>query len=328
MFHAFRCESGGGDIASAARLARQRGQGGKSLSRRDFDDWFQVTADRGMLLPPGLRYMVAGAFFFSLMSLLVKLAGQNLPSQQIVLARSLVMAVLAWVTLRRRRIRVLGQRRPLLLLRGVLGFGALSCFYYALVHLPLADATVLQYTNPAFAAVLAIFALGERMRRREVLSVALSLTGVLLVARPAFLFGTASVLDPVAVAIGLLGAVLSAAAYVVVRMLGSEHYMVVIFYFAMVSIIGSTPAAALQWVPPTPADLMLLLGVGVMTHAGQIYMTRGLHLERAGRATAAGLVQIVFAATWGLLVFGDAPDIRGAAGAALVIAGVLLLGRS
>jgi drug/metabolite transporter (DMT)-like permease len=279
------------------------------------------------MLPPGLRYMVVGAFFFSIMSLLVKLAGQGLPSQQIVLARSVIMAVLAYMSLRRLAIPALGTRRRLLLLRGVLGFGALSCFYYALVHLPLADATVLQYTNPAFAAVFAIAALAERMRRREVVSVAFSLAGVLLVARPGFLIGAASGLDPFAVSIGLLGAVLSGAAYVVVRMLGTEHHMTVIFYFAAVSIVGSLPATMLHAVMPTPVEWLILLGVGVSTHLGQIYMTRGLHLERAGRATATGLVQIVFAAALGALVFADVPDAWGIAGAALVIGGVLLLAR-
>lgn len=271
--------------------------------------------------------MVAGAFFFSLMSLLVKVAGQRLPSQQIVLARSVVMVVLAVWALRRLGIPMAGSRRRLLALRGLLGFGALSCFYYALVHLPLAEATVLQYTNPAFAAVFAVFALGEGMRRREVLSLLLSLAGVVLVARPAALFGGAAVLDPVAVSVGLAGAVLSAAAYVVVRMLGTEHYMVVILYFAVISSLGAIPAAALHAIMPTPAEWLVLLAVGLTTHAGQVCMTRGLHLERAGRATAAGLVQIVFAASWGLLVFGDAPGLWGVAGGALVVSGVLLLGR-
>jgi len=284
-------------------------------------------AARHPLLSTGLRYMVAGAFFFSVMSLLVKVAGQRLPSQQIVLARSLVMVVLALWTLHRLRIPLAGSRRGLLALRGILGFGALSCFYYALVHLPLAEATVLQYTNPAFAAVFAIFALGEVVRRRELLALLLSLAGVLLVARPTFLFGGAATLDPLAVGIGLTGAVLSAAAYVVVRMLGTEHYMVVILYFAVISSVGAIPAAALHAVMPTPGEWLVLLAVGVTTHAGQVCMTRGLHLERAGRATAAGLVQIVFAAGWGLLVFGDAPGVWGLAGGALVVSGVLLLGR-
>jgi drug/metabolite transporter (DMT)-like permease len=103
------------------------------------------------LLSLGLRYMVTGAFFFSIMSLLVKLAGQR-PAQPGDRAGPLARhGVLAWATLR------VGHSHardapPSAVLRGLLGFGALSCFYYALVHLPLADATVLQYTNPAFAA--------------------------------------------------------------------------------------------------------------------------------------------------------------------------------
>jgi drug/metabolite transporter (DMT)-like permease len=127
--------------------------------------------------------------------------------------------------------------------------------------------------------------------------------------------------------VGLLGAVLSAAAYVVVRTLGSEHHMVVILYFAVISAAGAVPATAMHALAPTPLEWLVLVGVGVTTHAGQIFLTRGLQLERAGRATAASLVQIVFAAALGLLVFGDVPGPLAAAGAALIIAGVLLLGR-
>jgi drug/metabolite transporter (DMT)-like permease len=276
----------------------------------------------------GLRFMVLSAFFFSVMSLLVKLAGQRLPSQEIVLVRSLIMAALSYAALRRGHIPVLGSRRRLLVLRGVLGFGALSCFYYALVHLPLADATVIQYTNPAFTAVFAVAVLSERMRRREVLCLLLSLGGVMLVARPSFVFGGMPSLPPTAAAIGLLGAMLSAAAYVVVRMLGSEHHLVVIFYFAVVSSIAALPGTVLHALVPTPAEMLLLAGVGVSTHLGQVYMTRGLHLERAGRATAAALIQIVFAGVLGVIFFRDMPDGPGLVGAVLVMAGVMLLGRT
>ncbi|MGH7447204.1 MAG: DMT family transporter [Longimicrobiales bacterium] len=276
----------------------------------------------------GLRYMAAGAFFFSVMSLLVKLAGQRLPAQEIVLARSLVMAVISYAGLRRRRIPPLGQHRRLLVLRGFLGFAALSCFYYGIIHLPLADATVIQYTNPAFAAVFAVFVLGERMRGREILCVAMSLTGVLLVARPGFLFGAGAGLDPLTVSVALLGAVLSAAAYVTVRMLAAEHHLVVIFYFAVISTLGALPGTALDPVAPRAMELLLLVGVGVSTQLGQVFMTKGLHLERTGRATATSLVQIVFAAAWGAIFFSQIPGPAGLAGATLIIAGVLLLGRT
>jgi drug/metabolite transporter (DMT)-like permease len=280
-----------------------------------------------MLNRPGLRYMALAAFWFSLMSLLVKLAGQRLPAQQVVLARSVVMLVITWVALRRSGLPVLGERRGLLVLRGLLGFGALTCFYYALIHLPLADATVIQYTNPVFAALLAIPFLRERVGWRELLSVAVSLTGVLLIARPAFLFGSEELRLPAfALGVALMGAVFSGSAYVTVRKLGqTEHPLTIIFYFSAISVLASLPASALSAVMPTPMEWLLLLAVGVTTQYGQIYLTRGLALEQAGRATAVGYLQIVFAATWGAVFLLELPDRWVLGGAALVVGGTLLL---
>jgi drug/metabolite transporter (DMT)-like permease len=129
----------------------------------------------GDRIPPGIRYMAAAALFFSVMSLLVKSAGQRLPVQEVVLARSSVGAALSWHSLRRRGVPLWGQRRGLLLVRGLLGYAGLSCFFYALVHLPLAEATVIQYTNPVFTALLAVVFLSEHIRPRDLLLVGVSL---------------------------------------------------------------------------------------------------------------------------------------------------------
>lgn len=267
--------------------------------------------------------MVAGAFFFSVMSLLVKLAGQRLPSQEIVFARSLVMTVLCVIALRRRRISLLGTRRGLLVLRSIFGFSALSCFYYGLVHLPLADATVIQYMNPVFTALLAAFFLRERLRPIELLGLAVSLAGVLIVARPSFLFGSAARLPLIPVLISLSGALLSGTAYVLVRKLVSEHYLVVIFYFSFLSVLGSFPFLLHGAVMPRGSEWLVLLGVGVSTQIAQVFMTRGLQRERAGRATAATLVQVVFAAGWGVLLFGEVPDLWVLVGSALIIGSIV-----
>ncbi len=283
---------------------------------------------RRLAFPRGLRYMAVGAFFFSIMSLLVKVAGQRLPSQEMVLARSATMLGLSWIGLRRAGLSWLGaQRRSLLVIRGVLGFSALSCFYFSIVRLPLGDSNVIQYTNPAFTAVLATWVLHERLRLREVGAVVASLAGVVLVARPSFLFGSAAALDPAVVGIALLGALCSASAYVTVRRLEGESALVIIFYFSLVSVVGSIPAgwSALRW--PTPREWLLLLAIGATTQIAQLYMTRGLQLERAGRATAVGYLQVIFAAIWGALFFGEIPGLLTLAGFALVIAGTLTIAR-
>lgn len=278
-------------------------------------------------LTPGMRYMAAGAFFFSVMSLLVKHAGEALPSQQLVLARSIVTATLSAWAVHRARVSPWGTQRRMLVFRGIAGFLALACFYHTLTSLPIADATVIQYTNPVYAGLLAVPLLGEKLRRREVLSVLGSIVGVLLVTQPSFLFGgSPHALPPMSVAVGLVGAMFSATAYITVRKLGAtEHPAVIVGYFSLVSIVGSTPVALAHWIWPTPVQWLVLLGIGVSTQLGQIAITHGLRLERAGTATATGYLQIVFAALWGVLFFAEIPDAGTIIGSVVIIASTLAL---
>lgn len=277
---------------------------------------------------PGMRSMALGAFYFSLMSLFVKLVGQAIPNQQVVLVRGVLTLFFTWILLRRQGVAPLGERHLILLLRGVLGYTALSCFYFALVRLPLAEATVLQYTNPLWAALLGSLLLAERIRRREVGLVLASMFGVVLIARPAFLFGTAatSAVTGSAVAIGLLGAALSGAAYVTVRELArSEDPLVIVFYFPLVTVPAALLGTINSFVVPTLREWILLLGVGIASQMGQIHITHGLQVESAGRATAMGYLQVVFAALWGLLLFAEIPDLWTIAGSIIILGSSLAL---
>ncbi len=275
----------------------------------------------------GVPYIVGSAFFFSLMSLFVKASGRTLPAQEVVLFRSLVVTVLSWVWLRRHSVPEWGNRRGLLLLRSLFGFGALSCFYYAIIHLPLADATVLQFTNPVFTAFLAAGILGESMGVGAFVLSLLSLGGVVLVARPTFLFGAVAVpLDHYAVGIALLGALCSASAYVTIRVLrATEDPMVIVFNFAFFSTVAALPTALPGFHLPDAREALLLLATGVTTFLGQVFLTHGLVRERAGRATAIGYLQIVFAALWGLLIFAEVPTLLTIAGAALIVVSTIRL---
>jgi drug/metabolite transporter (DMT)-like permease len=281
-------------------------------------------------VPAGLRYMVLAAFFFSLMTLLVKIAGQHLPSAQLVLARSVVGVALSYGMLRRAGVASWGHRKGLLLFRGLTGFLALLCFFYALARLPLADTTVIVYVSPAFTALLAAFFLKETLRLNEVLGLVISLAGIVFVAQPSFLFGGgADSLDLFAVGIALLGAVFSSLAYVTVRKLReTEHHLVVVFYFPLVATPASIPFMLPDTVWPTPHEWFLLLGIGVFTQIAQVYLTKGLHAEKAGRALSMSYVQIVFAALWGFLFFREIPDLACVLGALLVVAGTLVVARS
>lgn len=280
-----------------------------------------------------MRAMAVGAFWFAVMGLLVKIAGRGLPSQQIVLMRALFTLIMSWWALRRADIRPrLGHQRRLLLLRGLLGAIGINCFYFSLVHLPLGDATLLQYTNPVFATLIAAVWVGERITASEIISLVASLVGVVLITRPAFLFGShGSAIPPLHAAIALFGAICSGAAYAAVRKLGArENPAVIVFYLPFVTLPLAIPFAAATWTPPNASQWMLLIAVAVSTQIAQVYMTKGLQAETAARATTTGYLQIVFAGLWGALLLGELPSPWTLAGASVIVGSTLLLalGRS
>ena len=265
--------------------------------------------------------MVASALSFSLMGVCVKQVGGRIPAAEVVLARAVVSVALSWWLLQRAGIAPWGKRRWMLIWRGSIGTAALLCVYASLAALPLASATVLQYLYPPFTALLAWLMLGERIGKRVLAAMALGWLGVLLVAQP----GGSQALAWQPVLIAVAGALFTALAYVSVRSLGrSEHPLVIVFYFPLVALPLSLPLVALNPVLPTAVELLWLLGVGVFTQLGQVYLTHSLTSLPAARATAISYVQVVFAGGWGWLLFGEAIDGATIAGAALVLAATLV----
>ena len=287
-----------------------------------------MTAERALArVSTGIRYMVVGAFWFSVMSVFVKLAGLRLPSMEIVFFRGLITLALSYAIVRRAGIRpVLGNDRKRLLQRGVLGAAALACFLFSLTHLPLGEATLIQYMNPIFAIVVASFLYGERPRRGELVAVAGSLVGVLLVTRPAFLFGgAASEIPPSWALIALMGAAFSGSAYATIRQMPGERPEVVVLYLPLLSVPMALPFIATNWLVPTWGEWLLLLGIGAATQLAQTSMTRGLQIEKTARATMTGYTQILFAALWGVMLFGEHPSGWTMLGGAIILVSTLVM---
>jgi drug/metabolite transporter (DMT)-like permease len=274
---------------------------------------------------PASLAMVASALFFSLMGVCVKQVGTRIPSTEVVLARAVVSVVLSWWMLRRAGIAPWGQRRGLLLWRGAIGTLALLCVYQALALLPLAAATVLQYSYPTFTALLAWLSLGEPVGPRLLGAVALGWMGVMVLAWPPAGAELGTSLPPLAVAIALVGAFSTALAYVSVRALRhSEHPLVIVFYFPLVALVLTLPPVLIDPVLPTMRELLALLGVGVFTQLGQVYLTQGLTALPAARATAISYVQVAFAVLLGWLVFAEPLGTATLWGALLVLAATLI----
>jgi drug/metabolite transporter (DMT)-like permease len=277
-------------------------------------------------------HMVHAALWFAVMGLLVKLASRSVPTLQIVFTRGAITLLIAAAMLRWYRLTPFRGEWRLLLLRGLVGSCAMICFYAAVVHLPLAEATVVHQTAPLFTALFAARLLHERLAPRVVGALAGAFAGVVLIARPGWLFARTG-LDAapptphawVFALVALLGAILSAVAYVTVRRLGrSESPLVVVFWLPLCTLPISAPFALPAWVWPDATTWVWLVGIGVSTQLAQVSLTKGLARETAGRATAVGYLQVAFAALFGALVFDAWPDAWSWAGMALIVAALVL----
>ncbi|HYE58909.1 MAG TPA: DMT family transporter [Rhodothermales bacterium] len=277
-------------------------------------------------LSPGLRLMVLAALGFSLMTLCAKLIGPRIPTEQLILVRTVITLFGTLALLWRQGVSpVLGRHRGWLFLRGAAGFIALDCLFYAVPRLPLAEATIFQYLNPILVTLLAWPFLGERITRGAIGALGLCIVGLFLVARPGWLFGAhVAGLDTYAVGIALLGALMSSVAYLAIRRIGTrEHPLVIVLYLPLVSLPSALFFTLGHYVPPTPTEWALLIAIGVLTQGAQLALTRGLQLEAAGRATTVGYLQIVFAAVWGVLFLGEVPTGWSLLGAGLILGGVV-----
>jgi len=264
--------------------------------------------------------LLAAALSFSLMAVCVKTVGRRIPVAEVVLARSLVSLALCAVLLRAAGLSPWGERRRLLVLRGLLGSIALACVFAALTLLPLATATVLQYLYPTLSAVAGWHWLGEGVGRRLLLAIPLGWLGVLLVCAPP---GAAP--SALGVLLALAGAGLTALAYVSVRELGrTEPALVIMLYFPLTSLPLSLPFVALDPVLPQGTEWLWLIGVGLFTQLGQMGLTWGLVRLPLAPATALGYAQVPFAALWGWLWFDEALAPATALGAVLILSATLL----
>jgi drug/metabolite transporter (DMT)-like permease len=287
----------------------------------------QPVTDRVGWVSPGIRAMALGAFWFSIMALLVRLAGRRLGSMEIVMMRGVMTLALSWWSLKHAGISPWGTQRGLLIFRGALGSMALLCYFYSLLHLPLGEATLIQNMNPVFATILAAYVLHEHLRAPEVICLIASLIGVVFIAHPAPLFGAdATAVGPMAIVIALGGAFFSGSAYTLVRkMRATEHPFVIVFYLPLLSVPISLPFAFAGWKWPTVSEWLLLTGIGVTTQLAQVHMTRGLQLERTARATTTGYLQVAFAVVWGAVILGEIPDFWTLLGATTIIGSTLVL---
>ena len=161
----------------------------------------------------GIACILTSAFCFAVMNVCVRLAG-DLPSVQKSFFRNLIAAVFALILLLREKQlpKITRRQLPLLILRSVFGTIGILCNFYAVDHLVLSDASMLNKMSPFFAIICSLLVLKEKITPVQGAAVLAAFGGSLLIIRP-----TLSNMDLFPSLVGLLGGAGAGAAYTMVR---------------------------------------------------------------------------------------------------------------
>lgn len=272
---------------------------------------------------PGLVLMGFSALSFSVMAACIKFTtNSGISPAEIVCIRGVICSLLTLAALGAARVSPLGNRRGMLVLRGLLGFTGLYLYSTALDRIPMADAMALQYTHPIFAAVFAGIFLKERLPKHSAYAIAVCAVGALTILNPQ---GTDEWSGNL---IALASGVASGLAYTVVRTLSStESPLTIMLSFHLVAALGGAILMIDGFVWPDAPQWLWLVAIALVSQTGQWFLTHGLGKEKVGVATTVGYLAIAFGVVWAWVFFDEAITWPVFLGTVLMLAGLTLLVR-
>jgi S-adenosylmethionine uptake transporter len=269
--------------------------------------------------------MILASLFFATMSVCIKYAAPHFDTFELVFYRGLIGMAFMAMLCRAQNVPLRTQIPMMHVWRSVIGVASLSAWFYAIAHLPLATATTLNYMSGVWVAAFLIGGTLVMGRVQDivrqgplVLTVIAGFSGVIMILRP-----TIEQNQLFAGVIGLLSGFGAALAYMQVAALGrlGEPESRTVFYFSVgTTVVGPvailfTGASPWSW----PAALWLV-PIGVLAALGQLSMT--MAYTKGTTLVVANLQYsgIVFAALYGLFLFGDQIPWIGWTGMLLIVA--------
>lgn len=268
-------------------------------------------------LAAGIALMTCAGLLFATLDSLAKHLTYILPVVQIVWARYVVQTTLmtGYVTYSSGT-RFLHTRRPVLqVLRGLSLLGASLCMYLSLPHIPIADATALVFFTPVVVTVLSVVVLKEKIGIHRIMAIGVGLAGVMLIIEPGFGATGPYHLLPIA------AAMINAVYLMLTRQLaGAEESAATQFHTTAVGTVVLSFFVYGVWVTPSATTMALLVVLGALAAAGHFCLVRAFSHAPASLLSPYLYCQVIFAALYSVLWFGDAPRPMMIAGAALLMA--------
>lgn len=261
--------------------------------------------------------IICSAFCFTWMNIFVRLSG-DLPSVEKSFFRNLVAVFIALFVLWKNGegIHLQPQNLPYFLARSIFGTLGILCNFYAVDHLILSNASMLNKMSPFFVLLFSYLILKEKLTPFQIGVVVVAFVGSLFIIKPTF-----ANLDLFPSLVGLLGGLGAGIAYTFVRLLGlkGERGPVIVFFFSVFSCVSVLPWVVTHFVPMTPLQLVTLLAAGLAAAGGQFSITAAYTHAPGREVSVYDYSQIIFSALFGFFLFGDVPDRWSFLGYALII---------
>jgi drug/metabolite transporter (DMT)-like permease len=270
---------------------------------------------------------IIGVFLLTAMDAVVKGQMQSHPVVVAVFLRFAMgglvsLAVLAWLKPPKptaSEVKANLLRVPLVVLTA-------GSFFLAISLLPLAEAISLAFLSPCFIAILGVIWLKERLDRAIIVALLGGLAGMVVMLWPMLQSGFSGSL--LGVAAVLFSDFTYALNIILLRKLALKQHPATIVAFQNIGpALVLAPFAIWQWSSPSFSDLAMFLCAGTLGVAGHLLLTHAFSRANASRLAPTEFTSLIWAAFIGFVFFAEVPTLYTWAGAALIVAGSMLLAR-
>jgi drug/metabolite transporter (DMT)-like permease len=270
----------------------------------------------------GIGFLLAAVVVFSVMDVLIKWISEGYPTIQIIFFRGICAFIpLSLFVARHGGLAALRTSRPFgHIVRCLIGVASMVLGFWALAVLPLADVIAIGFAGPIFLTALSVPLLGETVGWRRWSAVIAGFVGVVVMVRPGSGLFQPEALIPVGGAIGYAFAMV-----MVRRLTATETIAAIVFYFTLTATVVSGLALPFFWVTPTWGDFALLVSVGLCGGVAQLLMTRAFKLAPASLIAPFEYSAMIWAVTFGWVIWHELPDAAIWTGSAIVIASGLYI---
>jgi drug/metabolite transporter (DMT)-like permease len=260
--------------------------------------------------------MLGSTVLFGLMTITIRLASETLHTFEIAFFRNLFGLVAALPLLLRHGPDLLKTTQwPRYLFRCAIGMVSMLCGFWAIGHLPLAQAVALSYSTPIFVTIAAVIFLHEQVRARRWAAVALGFIGVMIIVRPGTEGFSAGTL------VALAAAVLSGIVSIQIKQLSKvEPADRIVLFTTLLWVPMSLLPALTVWEWPRGIAWVWVIAAGFLGTGGHMLWTRALKLGDVSALTPISFMQLPIVALAGWLLFQERLDRWTAIGAGVIFA--------